>query len=90
MTFLQLLKILLSLSGIFIASYLVNPFLSAFDSASESDSNACVGLMNILCLTAMAGLLILCYILLSYSFKCRLSMLKQIGIGAALTILCAL
>ena len=88
-SFLQLFKILLSLSGVFIASYLINPFqkLSATGSASDSENISCVTLVNPLCLTATTGLLILCYIF-SYMFKCHLSMLKRIGIGALLTIAC--
>ena len=58
--FLQLFKLLLSLSGIFVTSYLVNPLLSATDSESESGNTSQVVLIDALCLTATGGLLILC------------------------------
>ena len=88
-TFLQLFKLLLSLSGIFVTSYLVNPLLSATDSESESGNTSQVVLIDALCLTATGGLLILCCAF-SYFFKCRLSMLKRIiGIGAV-CVLCIL
>ena len=88
-TFLQLFKLLLSLLGIFVTSYLVNPLLSATDSESESDNTSQVVLIDALCLTATGGLLILCRAF-SYFFKCHLSMLKRIGIGAVLTTVCVL
>ena len=88
-TFLQLFKLILSLSGIFIASYLVNPFLNATNSASESGSTSQAVLIDALCLTAMGGLLLLCRAI-SYFFKCHLSILKRIGTGAAITIVCVL
>ena len=82
-TFLQLLKLLFSLSGILVASGLS----SATDhNVSESDGNLMELIGNIR-YTATIGLLILCHAISKCCFyKCYLSMLKQIGFGAALTI----
>ena len=81
-TFLQLLKLLLSLSGILIA--LLVATLIYFQEL-ESFNNSQTVLINALCLTATAGLLFLCRVFCCFH-KCHLSMLKRIGIGAALAI----
>ena len=82
-TFFQLLKVLLSLSGI-----LVTPFIDQFNTFKVSVTTAPDGinymLIKALCLTATVGLLIVSHIFLLFC-KCHLSMLKRIGIGAALT-----
>ena len=80
-TFLQLLKILLSLSGILVTSCIAqfNTFEVSVTTAPGSN------LIMALCYTATVGLIILSRIFLSFC-KCHLSMLKRIGIGAVLTI----
>ena len=87
-TFLQLLKILLSLSGILVISFIAQ--VSTFDiSITTAPGGNNYMLIMALCQTAIVGLLILSHILLLFC-KCQLSMLKRIGIGAVLTIVCVL
>ena len=90
-TFLQLLKLLLSLSGILIASYSlrINLFQTYSHSRSESYNLQVFLTYTILCIIATTGLLILCHTF-SCFHKCHLSILKWIGIGAAFTVICAL
>ena len=90
-TFFQLLKLLLSLSGLLTISYLIRitPFQSSSDSRSESYNLQ--DLINTICRTATTGLLILCHTFSKTCFhKYHLSMLKRIGIGAILTVICVL
>ena len=92
-TFLQLLKLLLSLSGVLITSYLIRviiPFRTPRSESMSESYNSPVDLISFICQTATTGLLILCHIIFSCFHKCRLSMLKRIGIGAALTVTCAI
>ena len=79
-TFLQLCLLLISLSGILIAW---NMFCGT-DSETEFDKYK--ELINAVCHTTTVGLLIVCRLLCCFN-KCHLSMLRRIGIGAALTIL---
>ena len=84
-TFLQLIKVLVSLAGILVTSYLVQ--IQSFTDSVCSYSQ--VILIKALCLTATTGLLILCRAFYCF-YKCLPSMLKRIGIGAILTTACAL
>ena len=83
-TFLQLLKLLLSLSGILVV-LLVATLLYFQELESFNDSQPICLIIDVLCLTATAGLLILCHAFCCFH-KCHLSMLKRIGLGAALAI----
>ena len=76
-TFLQLFLLLLSLSGILVASSCVT------DSVSESDNYS--HLIALITTTATVGLLIFCRAVCCFN-KCHLSMLRRIGIGAVLTV----
>ena len=81
-TFLQLLKLLLSLSGILVALLVANLlYIQELDYVNYSQTD----LINALCSTATIGLLILFHAF-CYSRKCHLSMLKRIGIGAAFAV----
>ena len=90
--FLQLIKVLLSLSGILVASHSAE--LSLFYvpqhfSHGLSDITQIV-LIEALCGTIAIGLLILSYVVSPYLQRYLPSMLKRIGIGALLTTLCVL
>ena len=84
-TFLQLIKVLISLAGILIASYLFQIHIDADSVLNKSQ----VLLIEALCLTATTGLLILCHVFDCFH-KCLPSMLKRIGIGATLTTACVI
>ena len=89
-TFLQLLKVLLSLSGILVTSFIAQVSIRTFDiNITTAPGGNNYMLIMALCQTAIVGLLILSHIFLSFC-KCHLSMLKRIGIGSALTIICVL
>ena len=85
-TFLHLFKLLLSLAGILVTSYFIQPG-SAILLVITPKSNF---LISALCYTVTAGSLILARILFSNFCKYYLSMLKRIGIGSILTFTCAL
>ena len=82
-TFLQLCLLLISLSGILVAWSIVYP--TATDSVSEFNDKYS-HLIAVVCGTTTVSRLILCRSLCCFN-KCRLSILRWIGIGAALTIL---
>ena len=84
-TFLQLLKLLFSLSGVLVALY-SSASTIYMDLMSESDGTL-MQLIGVICYTAAVVLLIPCRAT-CYVHKCHLSLLKRIGIGAAFTIVC--
>ena len=94
-TFFQLIKLLLSLSGIIFTSYSIelnlfySPLLVQHFSHAMSDTTLIV-LIKALCGTLTIGLLILSYVVSPYLQRYLPSMLKRIGIGALLTTLCVL
>ena len=81
-TFLQLLKLLLSLSGILVAFFVAT---ALHFPESEPENTPEGALIDTLCSTAIACLLILCRALCCFH-KCHLSLLRRIGIGAAIFI----
>ena len=88
-TFLQLLKLLLCLSGILIASFLVQ--IGELNVSPTNAPKSSYFLIISLCKTATAGFLTLCHLLFPcFSYKYHLSILKRIGIGSVLTIGCVL
>ena len=89
-TFLQLLKLLFSLSGILIASYLVEMCTLNGPPSNAPKSSHLIAAIILLCQTATVGLVILSREIFSSFCKYRLSILKRIGIGSALTIMSAL
>ena len=91
-TFLQLIKLLLSLSGILVTSYSIELSLYYYNSSLHfSHGVSDIALIEALSSTVTIGLLIVSYIIVSpYLQRYLPSMLKRIGIGALLTTLCAL
>ena len=91
-TFLQLIKLLLSLSGILITSHSVQLslfYIPQHFSHGVSDTTQII-LIEALCGTVTIALLILSYVVSPYLQRYLPSMLKRIGIGALLTTLCVL
>ena len=76
-TFLQLLKLLLSLSGILITSYLIR-LISPFRTYSDNEP-----LISNICQTATISILILCHIC-SCFHKCRLSISGVLRTGSSI------